>query len=453
MAEEYRRAALNEETSTQTMEQQEVRNFVASEMKLGMVILAAQGEVPRTIEVKQKIGIGRQADQLLYIQDKELSRRHAELSQRAQELFIKDLGSHNGTFLNSRKIDVDVSIRLQEQDILRCGNTIMMMTRTLGDYLGWPMSADQPPLCGGKAMGEIRKRAEICARSGFATLINGPSGSGKEVVARLMHEKSERKGDFIAVNCAAIPEALFEAELFGAKRGAFTGATVDRPGLIEVAEGGTLFLDEIGELPLSLQPKLLRALELGEVRAVGSDHAKRVNINLITATHRTLEHEIDVGRFREDLYHRICAAKIEIPPLASRREDIAFFAERILKQLEENSNRVWGMDVLYLESLLLRSWSGNLRQLEHVINESIVSASISRPDTTILLLEDLPKDSYSEIPTLVVGDSHVDLKNALRNHQGNVSAAADALKISRSRIYQLMADAKIKAADFRSNKG
>jgi transcriptional regulator with PAS, ATPase and Fis domain len=218
------------------------------------------------------------------------------------------------------------------------------------------------------------------ARTSAPVLIEGESGTGKELIARVIHGSSRRSsGAFVPVNCGAIPEALFESEFFGYRAGAFTGALRDKPGIFEIANGGTAFLDEIGDLPLSMQAKILRALQEREVRRVGDTRPNRIDIRVIAATNKDLEKEMQAGRFREDLFFRITVLRIRLAPLRRRREDIPVLANHFAgkyarsmdKQVPRFSREVWELFARY-------PWPGNVRELENEIHRIVALASDGR---------------------------------------------------------------------------
>jgi transcriptional regulator with PAS, ATPase and Fis domain len=214
----------------------------------------------------------------------------------------------------------------------------------------------------------------------FSVLIRGESGTGKELVARSIQTNSKRiKGPFVPVNCGAIPDGLLEAHLFGHQKGSCTGASYDRPGIFEVADGGTVFLDEIGEMPLTMQVKLLRALQEKELFRVGSTRPIKVDIRLIAATNRDLNTMIGAGQFRQDLYYRISTLQIEVPALRQRREDIPLLAEHFLQKLRPISDfqQPVKIDQSALERLVNYDWPGNVRELENVISRLIVHTQAS----------------------------------------------------------------------------
>ncbi len=248
------------------------------------------------------------------------------------------------------------------------------------------------------AVQELKRNIGIVARSDLTVLVTGETGVGKEVVARVIHAQSLRAVQpLVYVNCAALPESLAENELFGHVRGAFTGAHSDRAGKFELADGGTLFLDEIGELPLSIQAKLLRALQFGEIQRLGSDKSHRADVRIIAATNRQLSEEVKAGRFRADLYHRLSVYPLNVPPLRERLDDVAPLAGHFLDQsrMRLGLERV-SLAPATIEMLKACSWPGNVRELEHVILRAALRASADRGRSLVLEPEDL--DIGAEFP-------------------------------------------------------
>ncbi|MBQ4132751.1 MAG: sigma-54-dependent Fis family transcriptional regulator [Desulfovibrionaceae bacterium] len=225
-----------------------------------------------------------------------------------------------------------------------------------------------------EAMDKVLSMVQTFASSEATVLLTGESGTGKEVIARAIHMNSQRRdGPYIAFNCAAITESLFEAELFGHEKGAFTGADRRREGRFVAAAKGTLFLDEVGEIPLSMQAKLLRAIQEREVHPLGRDSPVSVDVRLIAATNRNLEEEVRAGRFREDLYYRINVVSLELPPLRERRDDIPLLAQHFLKKFAgESGKAVHGFTPAAMDSLLRYSWPGNVRELENAVERAVV---------------------------------------------------------------------------------
>ena len=243
------------------------------------------------------------------------------------------------------------------------------------DYYG--IVGSSPPM---RAMFDV---VEVVRHATSSVLIQGESGTGKELVARALHHGSPRKHRrFVAVNCSALPETLLESELFGHVRGAFTGAVAAKEGLFERADGGTLFLDEIGEMPLSLQVKLLRVLQEGELRRVGGTEARRVDVRVVAATHVDVRKALATGRFREDLYYRLNVIGIDVPPLRERLDDIPVLAHHFLRRhARRNGKRVEHIAPGVLEALATYRWPGNVRELENVMERAVV---MSRGDTVEL---------------------------------------------------------------------
>ena len=285
------------------------------------------------------------------------------------------------------------------------------------------------------AIQRVREEIELVARTDFAVLITGETGVGKELVARAVHDSSSRRNEaLIYVNCAALPEAVVESELFGHLRGAFTGATADRAGKFEVAHRGTLFLDEIGELPLSVQPKLLRALQEGEIQRVGSDKPLRVDVRTVAATNRDLALEVQVGRFRADLFHRLNMYPLRVPALRERCEDIPLLAGHFL----DLYRRRLGLGPVRLterarQALVSADWPGNVRELDHLLGRAVLRASAGVDRGAPVLLEpkhlQLEAARPSTIPPEVVGADveGVDVKSA--NLEGVNSEGAVVLPI------------------------
>ena len=298
------------------------------------------------------------------------------------------------------------------------------------------------------AISKVFRMIEKAAAYDTTVLIQGESGTGKELVARALHERGARaSASFVAVNCGAIPDALLESELFGHKRGAFTDASSDKPGLFEEAHGGTLFLDEIGELPLSTQVKLLRVLQEGTLRRLGENRDRDVDVRVVAATVRNLKEEVDHGRFREDLFYRLNVLPIEVPPLRQRRDDLSllidFFIERNNVRL---GTRIRGLDAKAKKLLLAYHWPGNVRELENIIERAMVLA-----DHEVLGEVDLPERLREPDPAhaiLATGELSIKktqrfieetlIRKALEKTGGNRTQASKLLEIShRALLYKI----------------
>lgn len=318
----------------------------------------------------------------------------------------------------------------------------------------------------GPAMEALRRELELVARADFPVLVVGETGTGKELVVRTLHARSRRADQpLVYVNCAALPDSIVESELFGHVRGAFTGAEAARAGKFRIADGASLFLDEIGELPLHVQPKLLRFLQEGEIQPVGADVVERVDVRVIAATNRNLEAEVSAGRFRADLLHRLDGFRIHVPPLRVRREDlprlVGHFADRVRRQLGTGPIR-FGTEALSV--LTARDWPGNVRELENEVGRSVLRASARVAVGAPVIVEpadlggaDLgeagsaaahgepageggsPSEPQPTVPLRerVRGFQRAEIRAALELTGGNWAAAARALGMHRSNLHHL----------------
>ncbi|MCB1948247.1 MAG: sigma 54-interacting transcriptional regulator [Burkholderiales bacterium] len=290
-------------------------------------------------------------------------------------------------------------------------------------------------------MKDILSKAELVAKGDASVLLYGESGVGKELFARAIHSASGRcQKPFVAVNCSAIPEHLLETELFGHVKGAFTGAIRNHEGLFQLAEGGTLFLDEIGDMPLSLQVKLLRAIQEKQIRSVGSAQFVPVDVRFISATHRDLKEEIAKGSFREDLYYRIDVISLKIPALSQRREDIPLLANHFLELFANRyQQNIVGFSPDAMEILLTASWPGNVRQLMNVIEQCVVLSAASLIPPALVYdainMETSQLKSFEEAKKQFERDY---LVRVLKITSGNVTHAARIAKRNRTEFYKLL---------------
>jgi two-component system response regulator GlrR len=291
------------------------------------------------------------------------------------------------------------------------------------------------------AMEDVLSRAHLVAQSDASVFIYGASGSGKELLARAIHRASARAaGPFVAVNCAAIPEALLESELFGHRKGAFTGAAYDHKGLLQSADGGTLFLDEIGDMPLPLQAKLLRALQERQVRPVGATQTVDVDLRVISATHRNLEQRVAERLFREDLYYRLNVVALSLPSLAQRPEDIVPLALHFLAQVAGRYRKqVTSYAPEALEKLVAAPWPGNVRQLQNVVEQAVALATNGMIPAS--LIQDALKDRSGVLTPLDQAKRAFErdyLVRMLKITQGNVARAAKLAQRNRTEFYKLL---------------
>ncbi|MEJ1934127.1 sigma-54 dependent transcriptional regulator [Nostoc sp. NIES-2111] len=295
-------------------------------------------------------------------------------------------------------------------------------------------------IAGSPAMLQVAAVVRKVAPSSANVLITGEPGTGKEVVARMLHALSQRaQRPMVSVNAGGLPDSLFESELFGHVKGAFTDARTDRTGRFELAHLGTLFLDEIGNVPLALQAKLLRVLESGEMERIGSSYTRRVDVRVISATNSDLDSAIAAGRFREDLLYRLNTVEIALPPLRERREDIPELAAHFLAQhAKKYGKEIFGFEPDAMAWVLAYSWPGNVRELNHALERAVIMSSGTR-----LALADLQTNTRKAAPVSLEEVSleeveEILIRKALTRAAGNVSVAAKALGLSRSALYRRM---------------
>ena len=305
-------------------------------------------------------------------------------------------------------------------------------------------------------MEDLLRQAKLVADSDASVLIYGESGTGKELLARAIHRASPRRDQpFVAVNCGAIPEPLLESELFGHARGAFSGAVQAHKGLFQAADGGTIFLDEIGDMPLALQVKLLRVLQEGEVRPVGSTQSVPVDVRVISATHRDLDAQMAAGQFREDLYYRLNVVSLRLPSLADRREDIPLLATHFLRKVAERYKRpvpTLAPDAMAL--LISAPWPGNVRQLLNLIEQAVALSTTGMVPAS-LVQSALREDASAQVPFEEARKTFERdyLVRLLKITGGNVTQAAAMAKRNRTEFYKLLQRHRLEPAMFKEGKG
>ncbi len=376
------------------------------------------------------------------VEDPTVSRFHCEIHIDDRTARVQDSGSRNGTILDGVSV---LEAHVRDGSLLRLGETVIRIGYSQDNSkLAISNQTQFGRLVGTSyTMRSIFALLERAAASSSTVLIEGETGTGKTIAAQSIHENSDRADSpFVVVDCGAIPENLIDSELFGHEKGAFTGADSRRLGAFEEANGGTLFLDEIGELPLSLQPKFLGVLESGEVRRLGSNKMRKVDVRLVAATHRNLRTDVNTGRFRSDLYYRLAVIKIGLPPIRKRLEDMTVLARATLRGLGARPEKI---DALVSASLLERlrqaSWPGNVRQLRNYLERCLVFEDV-------LPLEEGEQGeepgvrtdlSYAEARqhALHQFERHY-LKGLLACHESKVAAAAAAAEIDRTYFYRLL---------------
>jgi DNA-binding NtrC family response regulator len=409
------------------------------------------------------IRVGARRGNDLQLSDAKVSGLHCEIRLDERGYRLRDLDSTNGTFVQGLRIN-DVYIQPGAQIAL--GSTRLRF-EPLGESVEVEISErDRVGSMLGRSvkMRELFARLEKLARSDTTVLITGETGVGKELVAESLHETGTRaQGPFVVVDCGSIPPNLIESELFGHERGSFTGATTSYAGAFERAHGGTIFLDEIGELPLPMQPKLLRVLERKEVRRVGGTKTIEVDIRVVAATNRDLGVEVNRGRFREDLYYRLAVARIHVPPLRERKDDIALLIDNILASTPGGEGAHITPDTIDL--MMKHDWPGNVRELRNVIERAVLLAESpateglrrapmvpqpTRSETATPSHTLTPSDAHMAVPVDIqvpfkLAKQHVVseferryISKLLEHHDGNISAAARAAGIDRMSIHKML---------------
>jgi transcriptional regulator with PAS, ATPase and Fis domain len=400
------------------------------------------------------VRIGTAAGNALQLTDRTVSRMHCEVRLASESLRLVDSDSTNGTYVNDVRV---FSAELRAGAVVRVGETILGVTtasRTRSSVELSPRHRFAEVIGASTEMRRLFDVLEKVSPTEASVLIQGETGTGKELVARAIHDASPRaNGPFVVVDCGAIAENLIESELFGHVRGAFSGAVGERRGLFEEAHRGTIFLDEIGELPPSLQPRLLRVLESHEVRRVGSNSSKKIDVRIVAATNRSLAKSVNEGNFREDLYYRLAVVELRLPPLRARRQDIALLAEHFCRRYAGDKAT---LPQEFLATLMSRDWPGNVRELRNFIERSVSlgfsSPNLSPPSPRAGTA--LPTGFEEVVPT------HLPLKDAraawteqfelfyvkalLAKTNNNVTRAAELAGINRRSLQRLIASLGIR---------
>ncbi|MEQ8453932.1 MAG: sigma 54-interacting transcriptional regulator [Sandaracinaceae bacterium] len=409
------------------------------------------GEV-RFESTADRCSIGAHRKNDLALEDPTVSRFHAEVEIRDRGPFVRDLGSRNGTYVDGVRVE---GAWLRHGSSLKVGKTLLRFevlggTNTVpisrADHFGTMYGASVP-------MRALFAMLEKIAPSDATVLLEGETGTGKEEAAQSIHEASPRAdGPFVTLDCSAIPSNLLESELFGHERGAFTGATESREGVFEAAHGGTLFLDELGELPLTMQPALLRALEQREVRRVGATEVRHVDVRVVAATNRDLREEVSASRFREDLYYRLAVFHLRLPPLRERPEDIPGLAAVLLGRMGLDQGGVDRLLTPELRGTLRQGrWPGNVRELRNHLSRCMVFGETVFGE--MAFGESLPRRTHDGAQPSRVDASlpYADARNEalarferdyaaalLQLHGGNVSAAARAAEMARPYLHRIL---------------
>jgi len=402
--------------------------------------------------------IGSSSDCDIVVTDGGVSRQHCEIRIDGRGIAIRDLDSKNGTYIGEIKIteaEIPISTRI------RVGNSCLTLLPN-----GTPKVIHlSPDAKFGEAIGAsvgmraLFSRLRLAASTREPILLLGESGTGKEILARAVHDVSPRAArPYVVFDCSGTAPSLVEAELFGYVKGAFTGAIRDHTGVFVEADGGTIFLDEIGELPLDLQPKLLRALESQQVKPVGSNDWRSFDVRVIAATHRNLKKRIGTGEFREDLYYRLAVMQATIPPLRERKDDIPILVESFLSSIQP-ALTIEHIHPSMIDILMAHRWPGNVRELRNTVArlavfpqlvDEVIDPMTAQPTT------DSSYDPLLKLPLREARDQAIEqferryLTNQLRTHGGNVSRTAESVGVSRQFLHRLIERHGIRSSEFRT---
>jgi transcriptional regulator with GAF, ATPase, and Fis domain len=406
------------------------------------VVSGKADKAQATIE-RGSMHIGSASSNDIRVDDPRVSRAHLELRLLEDGLWVRDLESSNGTYQGNARIRETL---LEGASLLRLGDTELAI-----EPIDEELKLNEDDSCLGEMVGTttaMRRLFAIVKRiapTDVTVLVEGETGTGKELVARELHSRSPRSsGPMVVVDCGALPSGLVESELFGHVRGAFTGAMTERDGAFAQANGGTLFLDEVGELPLDLQPKLLRVLESRQVKRVGGDRLQPIDVRVVAATSRDLSERAKQQLLRPDLFYRLAVVRLKVPPLRERLEDLPVLVRSI-------AARIAGREIIVPEGVIaqlaVNRWPGNVRELRNVIDQSLAM----RPDSTILQLDDQLDDGP---PLNATGDAGGDYREAkaqaiaafeiryltglLDRHAWNVSSAAREAGVDRNYLHRLI---------------
>ena len=433
----------------------------------GLVLIYSRlhRQLPAAVPFASEVtSFGRESDNVLCIPEAAVSRYHGRVEKRPDGCWIVDNGSTNGILVNGERVQAQA---LVDHDVVRVGDTLLRFAARgiygYGAYRidGTIVESARPihhgirgcPLIGGFQIDQLLDRVEKVAKTQLSVIVTGESGTGKELLARTIHDASERKGPFSAINCAALPANLIESELFGYRKGAFTGATQDKTGLVKAAHTGTLFLDEIGDMPPEAQSKLLRVLQERQVLPVGAAVPEAVDVRVVCATHRDLEELVARGSFRGDLLARLREFNARLPPLRERREDIHPLVRHFLTKSGRPEATV---SLPYMVGLAHYGWPYNVRELESAVKLS-VALSEGRQELDLVHLPEPIRQALqghgekrsipapapalaSSPPPAARGGTPTEaaLRELLQRHHGNVAAVGRELGKERMQIHRWM---------------
>ncbi len=409
--------------------------------RVRLIVTKPSGETLRVPVRGRTLRVGSSPDADLILEDPHISRMHCELEPGPMGLTLRDLGSMNGTFVGGAQVK---EVVLTPGALVTLGGHRIIVE---GDFTVPPMALIEKfghAVATSESMKQVFAVLGKLAPSEVTITILGETGTGKDVLARAVHEMSPRRGGpFVVFDCGAVTATLIESELFGHERGAFTGAVAERQGAFERGKGGTLFLDEVGEMPLDLQPRLLRALEQREVRRVGGGTEIPVDVRVIAATNRDLGTEVAQGRFRQDLFFRLNAATVHVPPLRERKDDLAILVETILAEVKGGNVHMAGTA---LSALSAYDWPGNVRELRNVLQTAV--AMVDGPvldvrhlmfPTSGIMNAAKREPSLDQLPLggqTLEALERAAIRQTLEREGGNRTRTAKALGIAPSTLYE-----------------
>jgi transcriptional regulator with AAA-type ATPase domain len=408
---------------------------------------------PSQIEVTAERGVRRL---VVRTDDRRMSSTHARLGKVLKRWILDDAGSKNGTLVNGVP---ETRVELADGDLLELGHTFFLYREALFCDPEDPPVLDAAalrPAAPGlatllPALGQAFERLALIARSTVSVILEGETGTGKEVLARALHAMSGRPGEFVAVNCGALPRDLIEGELFGHRKGAFSGAVEDRLGLVRSADRGTLFLDEIGDLPAASQAAFLRVLQEREVRPIGGTRPVAVDLRVIAATHHPLHQMVTDGAFRADLFARLAGHALTLPPLRARREDLGLLVGALLARLAPEQAREIRIHSRAAQAMLRHSWPANVRELEKCLGTAVVLARDGGQIEVDHLPEAVQRALAGPAADQAIEDAarREELVALLREHGGNVTAVAKTMGKARMQIQRWLKRYAIDAEKFR----
>jgi DNA-binding NtrC family response regulator len=410
--------------------------------RVRLIVTRPNGDVLRVPVRGRRLKVGSSPDADLILDDPHVSRMHCELEPGPNGLVLRDLGSMNGTFVGGAQV---------KEVVLTPGALVTLGAHRIiveGDMTVPPIPIAEQfgnAVAASESMKKVFAVLRKLAPSEVTITVLGETGTGKDVLARAVHEESPRSsGPFVVFDCGAVTATLIESELFGHERGAFTGAVAERQGAFERAKGGTLFLDEVGEMPLDLQPRLLRALEQREVRRVGGGVEIPVDVRVIAATNRDLAAEVAASRFRQDLFFRLNAAVVQVPPLRDRKEDLSILVETMIGETKGNVH----IAMSALNALAAYDWPGNVRELRNVLHTALAMVDGPVMDVRHLMfpaaggLANAAKKGELTLDQMQLGGQSLEaleraaIRQTLERENGNRTRTAKVLGIAPSTLYE-----------------